>query len=298
MGYVHCLDAATGQVVWAHDCEKEYSIKVPSFGIAADPLVDGDQVVVQIGGAEGACVVAFDAKTGKERWRALADEPGYGAPVPVTHNGKKLLVGWTCDRIAGLDRETGKPAWEYPLRSPATGDSVISPVIRGDRLFVSAWFTGAHMLRLLPDKLGVEQVWKKVGANERATLAFHALMCTPMWDGDYLYGIDTYGELRCVDARNGERVWSSQDAVPRSRNANAHLIRNGENTWIFNERGDLIIARLSPAGYQEISRANLINPTRGQSGTQAGAAWSHPAFAYRHVFQRNDEKLICVSLAA
>lgn len=298
MGYVNCLDAATGKVVWARDCEKEYQAKVPGFGISADPLVDGDQVVVQIGGENGACVVSFDAKTGKERWKALSDEPGYGALVPVTQNGKKLLVVWTCHRIAGLDRETGKPMWEQPLRSPQTGDSVISPVIKGDKLFVSAWFTGAHMFRLVPDKFAIEPVWKKVGQNERTTQAIHALMCTPMWEGDHLYGIDTYGELRCVDARNGERVWSTQDAVPRGRNANAHLIKNGDLTWIFNERGDLIIAKLTPAGYQEISRANLINPTMGQSGTREGAAWSHPAFAYKHVFQRNDEKLVCASLAA
>jgi hypothetical protein len=67
---------------------------------------------------------------------------------------------------------------------------------------------------------------------------------------------------------------------------------------MFNERGELIVARLTPAGFQEISRAKLIEPTLEQARLRGGVAWSHPAFAYRHVFIRNDEELVCASLAA
>ena len=66
--------------------------------------------------------------------------------------------------------------------------------------------------------------------------------------------------------------------------------------WIFNERGELIISRLSPRGYEEISRAKLIEPTTGQESR--GVCWSHPAFADKHVFARNDRELVCASLAA
>ena len=67
---------------------------------------------------------------------------------------------------------------------------------------------------------------------------------------------------------------------------------------MLNERGELIISKLSPAGFEEISRAKLIKPTEGQLGERGGVTWSHPAFAYKNVYARNDEELICVSLAA
>jgi len=76
------------------------------------------------------------------------------------------------------------------------------------------------------------------------------------------------------------------------------MIQNQDRTWIFNERGELIICKLSPSGYQEISRTKLIDPTEGQLGQRGGVCWSHPAFAYKHVFVRNDEELICADLSA
>ena len=76
------------------------------------------------------------------------------------------------------------------------------------------------------------------------------------------------------------------------------MVRNGARMWMFNERGELVIGTLSPRGYEEISRAKLLRPTRVQLAQRGGVCWSHPAYAYRHVFARNDEELVCASLAA
>nr|MBP8953766.1 dehydrogenase [Armatimonadota bacterium] len=77
-----------------------------------------------------------------------------------------------------------------------------------------------------------------------------------------------------------------------------HMVRNGDRVWFFNEKGELIVSRVSPQGYQEISRSHLIKPTKGQFDGRGGVCWSHPAFAYRHVFARNDEELVCADLTA
>jgi hypothetical protein len=77
--------------------------------------------------------------------------------------------------------------------------------------------------------------------------------------------------------------------------ANAFLIKNGTRFFLYNEKGDLIIARLTPAGYQEISRAHLLDPTNSDPGR--AVVWSHPGFANRCVYARNDKEIICVSLA-
>ena len=74
------------------------------------------------------------------------------------------------------------------------------------------------------------------------------------------------------------------------------MVRHGENIWMFNEEGQLIIGRVSPAGFQEISRAQLIEPTEDQLRRRGGVCWSHPAFAYKHIFARNDRELVCANL--
>jgi hypothetical protein len=78
------------------------------------------------------------------------------------------------------------------------------------------------------------------------------------------------------------------------------MVQNGDRAWLLNEKGELVIAKLSPAGYREFSRAQLVRPTLGQlpDKNRGGVCWTHPAFAYKHVFVRNDEELVCASLAA
>jgi hypothetical protein len=120
---------------------------------------------------------------------------------------------------------------------------------------------------------------------------------TPVLEGNHLYGVDSYGQLRCLNADTGERIWESQQAVPKARWSNIHIVRHGDRYAMFNERGELIFARFSPKGYEEISRAKLIEPTKVQLGDRGGVCWSHPAFANKHVFARNDKEIVCASLA-
>ncbi len=111
--------------------------------------------------------------------------------------------------------------------------------------------------------------------------------------------MDSYGELRCLDLKTGDRLWENLEAVPKARWATIHFVKNGDKVWMFNEKGELIIAKLSPQGYQEISRVKLIEPTKRQvPSRRGGVTWAHPAFANKHVFARNDKELVCASLAA
>jgi outer membrane protein assembly factor BamB len=298
VGHLFCFDAARGTVLWSKNLNREYRIRMPTWGIAAAPLIDGDLVIVQIGGSDGACLVAFDKTSGKERWRALGDGANYSAPIVIQQAGKRVLICRTADRVVGLDPQSGALRWEYPFPSRQMPLCVSTPVVDGERLFLCGFYDGSLMLRLLRDRPAVEKLWQRSGPNERSTDALHSIISTPLLVGEYLYGVDSYGELRCLDARTGDRLWESRDAVPRSRWATIHLVKNGDRVWMFNERGQLIIARLTPRGFEEISRAQLIRPTTGQLPQRSGVCWSHPAFAYRHVFARNDEELICASLEA
>lgn len=298
MGHLHAFDAKTGRVIWARDLNAEYEIAMPEWGIAAAPLITEDMIVVHIGGTPDATVVAFGLEDGKERWRALKDRASYSAPILIEHAGKQVIVVWTGDRIVGLDLLTGREFWRQPYPQPQMVIGIATPLHRGNRLFVSSFFDGAMMVDLHPRKLEASLAWASKGPSERDTESLHSLISTPVWIDDHIYGIDSYGELRCIRASDGERVWTDTTAVRKARWSTAHFVRHDDNVWIFNEEGELILSRLSPDGFEVISRAQLVEPTRGQLNRRGGVTWSHPAFANGHVFIRNDERLIKVDLRA
>ena len=295
MGNFRCLDATTGEVFWAKDLKAEYEIRMPPWGIAASPLIEKDLVIVQIGGKDQASLVAFDKISGQQKWRALDDPINYSSPIVIQQGGKRVLVSWTAKRLTGLDAATGNLYWQQPFSAEM---GIATPCFQNGFLFVSSFFDGSLLLKLHPDELAISLVWQRKGENEQKTDSLHCCISTPLLNGDYIYGVDSYGELRCLDLRTGNRIWESLEAVPRARWANIHMVQNGDYTWMFNERGELIISKLAPEGFQEMSRAQLINPTLGQLNQRGGVCWAHPAFAYRRVYIRNDEELLCADLAA
>ena len=298
MGHLFCLDAESGEVVWAKSLDRLYQIRMPVWGIAAAPLIEEDLLIVPVSGADDAYLVAFDCKTGAERWRALPDRGNYSAPIVIDQAGRRVLVCMTGDRVIGVDPASGELLWENPFKPGKMPLGVPTPVFYEDKLFFSAFYDGSLLLRVDPDELAVEELWRRCGRNERHTDGLQPTIATPLLRGGYIYGVDSYGEFRCLDLKDGERVWEDLTAVPRQRWATIHLVQNGERTWMFNDRGELIIAELSPEGLHEIDRGQLIEPTRGQLNRKGGVCWSHPAFAYRHIFVRNDEELLCADLSA
>jgi outer membrane protein assembly factor BamB len=298
MGHLFCFDAATGEVLWNRDLNNEYAIRMPKWGIASAPLIEGNLVIVHIGG-EDACLVAFEKTTGQQRWQALPDDASYSAPIVVDQAGQRVLVCYTGDRIVGLDPATGKLHWSFPFAWERWPIAISTPVIDRDRLLLSDAHKGSLLLRLKQDRLDVEQVWHRRRENVPDRAALHCLNSTPQIDGAYIYGADSRGVLRCLRLETGEQVWEDRTAVPEDQFATIHLVRQSDRTWLFNERGELIIARLTPQGFQELSRAKLIDTTADQNRQRrGGVTWSHPAFAYRHVFARNDRELVCADLSA
>ena len=317
MGHLTCLDAKTGEVLWEKSPGKDYKLKPAIWGSTSAPLVEGDLVIVQIGATPGACIMAWDKETGAERWRALDDRVSYSAPIVIEQAGQRVLICWTGDHIAALDPKTGKVHWKLETPPEKAVINIATPVVDGDRMFLSSFYDGSYMLRLQQDSLGVETIWRRLGRSERRTDALHCINSTPVLLGDYVYGVDSYGEFRCLDAKTGDRIWEDLSVVPKARWATIHMVRNGGRMWLFNQQGELIIAELSPDGLRQISRTQLIEPTAGQyTGTYSrvsqedapnenvamfskrkGVTWSYPAFANKHVFIRNDNHLVCANLA-
>jgi outer membrane protein assembly factor BamB len=266
------------------------------------PVIDGNRVIAVAGGAGAAKVMAFDKLSGKEIWRALnseKEEPGYAQPILFVAAGKRQLIIWHPTAVNSLDPETGKRYWSQPFKV-SNGISIAMPRLAGDLLFVTAFYNGPLMLKLDADKPAASVLWRGKSSSEQSRLTdgLHCLMSTPVIKDGHIYGVCSYGQLRCIEAASGKRVWETFQATSGQevRWGNAFLIPHQDRTFIFDERGNLILARLTPKGYDEISRAKILEPTNKAMGRDV--VWSHPAFANRSMYARNDKEFVCVSLAA
>ncbi|MEZ5354194.1 MAG: PQQ-binding-like beta-propeller repeat protein [Bryobacteraceae bacterium] len=300
-GILHCLDTKTGAVRWRRDFEKDYKTQVPGWGMSGAPIVAGELLIAIVGGEDNAKVVAFNKHTGEEAWRALAadSEPGYSSPILTEAGGRRQLIVWHAGALVSLNPANGEIYWQQPFRTNL-GLSVATPVRSGPWLFVSAFYDGPMLMKLDGSAPRAKLAWQGKSRSEIDTDGLHALINTPVIDGDYIYGICSYGQMRCVRLSTGERVWETLAATrEKARWATGFLVKNGDRYFLNNDRGELIQCRLSPAGYEELSRTPLIRPTStmGIGKRTLGAVnWSHPAYANGHVVARNDEEIVRVRL--
>ncbi|MBI2929291.1 MAG: PQQ-like beta-propeller repeat protein [Verrucomicrobia bacterium] len=286
LGHLFCLNAAKGVVVWKKSLAKEYGLEAFS-GITASPLIEGELLILQISAKPSACVVAFEKNTGKEAWRALNDSFTYSPPIILTAGGKRQLIVWTQEAVTSLDPATGKSWWREQLRT--SGDVAVStPVFSNDRLLVAGL-----MMKLDADKPAASVLWPETRAVSKRVLSNTS---TALLQGDYVFSAKTSGELVCLEAGTGKEVWQTNTVTSLKNGSSIHLTLNGDSVLLFTDQGNLIRARLSSQGYQEVSRVHLLDATYPFNGRNV--VWPPPAYANRHVFARNDQELICASLAA
>jgi outer membrane protein assembly factor BamB len=299
-GNLHCLNTADGKPIWSQDFKKLFGIKTPTWGFTASPLIVGDLLICLAGG-DGTTAVAFNKMTGKIEWQALSSkEPGYSPPKIIQHGGRHILILWHPESVNALDPFTGESFWkiDWPLRS---GLSVATPRLNGDQLFFSCFYNGSMMLKLHPDNTTPDIMWRTEKASEHPERTTHlnGIMSTPMFIDGHIYGACSYGEFRCLDATTGERIWDSLAPIALNkptRWGNIFITPQADRYFLFTEKGDLVIANLSPAGYDEIDRAHVIEPNNPDLH-QRQVVWSHPAYAQKSCFIRNDSEIIRVSLA-
>jgi outer membrane protein assembly factor BamB len=246
--------------------------------------------------------VAFHKDIGKVLWRALtATEIGYAPPIIYTVNGRRQLIIWHTDAVCGFDPESGQVLWLQPY--PVGGQpqrpevTIAMPRLEGEQLFISSFYQGSLMLQLSPD--GPRVAWNRRSTDDNEMNdGLHTVLGTPLFKNGFIYGVCGFGELRCLDAKTGDRKWETYTATGGKKAffGNAFITTHEDRAFLWNDQGELILARLEPQGYHEISRAKLLDPlekTRGRVVT-----WCHPAFANRCAYVHNGKEIICISLAA
>jgi outer membrane protein assembly factor BamB len=251
------------------------------------PLIEGDLLILFIGGKPDACVVALEKETGKEVWKALDESLTFSSPIIISASRKRQLIVWTQESVTSLDPASGTTWWRQRLLTNSDY-AVSTPVFDKDRLLI-----GGLMLQLDADKPGATVLWPASKTPSRRILSHTS---TALLAGDYLFSAKSTGELVCLEAATGRQVWETDKVTDVKNGASIHLTPNGESVLLYTDRGELIRARLTPESYNEISRAAVLEPTFPFAGRKV--AWPPPAYANRQIFARNGKELICASLAA
>jgi outer membrane protein assembly factor BamB len=280
MGYggkLHAVNVKSGEKVWVKDVRKEYAPPEGYFGVGAGLLVADGKVVVNVG-AKGAGVMAFDATTGKEAWKATDDPPSYSTPTLADIGGTPHAVVFTRTGLVVLSVETGKVKYTVRHRSriDASVNAATPLVSDGDVFATASYATGAALWTL--GKTELEEVW----ANDTS------LSCqydTPVKVGDHLYGVhgrqDTgAADLVCVEWKSGTVKWAEK------KFGVAHLLAVDGGLLALTEAGELVRFPASEKKYTEQSRAKVAD----------GLTRAAPALANGRLYLRTENKLHSVNL--
>ncbi len=281
-GMLHCLDLAGGKKLWSVDVKSEFQAPNGFFGMACSPLAEGDAILLNIGGAKGAGVVAFDKANGKLLWKATDDEASYSSPLAATIGGQRCVLFFTGNGLVATDPVAGRIQFQYPWHSRSrTSVNAATPLVLGDTIFLSACYgTGAILLRLQGQE--VEKIWSgdDLLSNHYATSVEY---------NGFLYGIhgrtdpgfSPHPKLRCVNLKTRTVCWET-DSIGA-----ATITLAGRQLLILTEKGELVGASATSEGFQPKGRAQILS-------SQVRA---FPALADGFFYARSKDQLVCLDLS-
>ena len=276
-GFIQALDLPSGKRLWSVDTRQKFEVRKGFFGAVCSPLVEGNAVLISVGGSNGAGLVAFHKDTGKQLWSATNDEAGYGSPAIATIAGARHALFFNRAGLTDVDPASGKVRFQFPwrARSHATVNAA-TPVVSGDLVFLSASYgTGAVLLQIQPS--GPKQVWSSDDAmsNHYAT--------TVLRDG-YLYGFHGRQEegpsLRSIEFKTGKVQWNLD------RYGAGTVTLAGDRLIVVRENGELVVAQANPKEFRSVAKAQLL----------PGTIRAYPAIADGRLYVRDTKTLAAFDL--
>jgi len=290
-GELQCLGADDGKVIWRVNFVKDLgavfigergsAAGASRHGYSGSPVVDGDRLIVDVGGRDGASVVCFDKRTGRVIWKSQSDVAGHGGVVLATIAGVKQAVSFTAIGAIGLDAADGKLLWRAPVKT-RLGRHVITPVVVGETVVVSSYLAGLIGIKVTRDADGfrAERAW----VDKSSSINFSS----PVAVGHHLYGLAPGKTLFCLDVRTGKRAWAQRGFFNGMvKKGYASFLVAGSNLLILAEAGQLLLVAADPA------RCRLVAKTKA-----CGQNWCNPAYADGKLYLRDDKALRCVQLLA
>ena len=277
-GKLTCLDFGSGEILWQHWINRDLEVPTNFFGVGVSPVIDGDRILLNVGGGQMAGIVAINKKNGVILWKSGEDKASYSTPIIRSIHGIKLGIFFTRQGLNVLETQTGKSLYRYPFRSRNHFSvNAASPVVVDDYIFLSASYrTGSVLFQLSP--IGLQVVWKD-------SQAMRNHWSTSIYYQGYLYGMDGRHEggsrFRCIEFLTGKVLWTAKQGLGRA----AFILAEG-NLIALGERGTLALIEATPERYIERSRAQILQYP----------CWTPPILSHGRLYVRNETRLICLDL--
>jgi len=317
-GKLLCLELQTGKPLWERDTGKDWQVPPAFFGVGSTPILEGELLIVMVGGQPNSGVVAFDAKTGKTAWESVGEKnwqdqpmlgwPGdrtvvwkkwdkqasYATPVATTVNGQRQIFGLMRQGLVSLNPTNGTVNFSRWFRAQVE-DSVnaANPVVVDDLVFFSAAYykVGSVLLKVKPDNRSFNETWRST------VLEIH--WTTPIYHDGYLYAFSGRNEpdarFRCVELRTGKLMWERDESwAPHSMKQPPVY---GRGSAILAD-GKLIV--LGEGGLLGLFRVNSSKPeelSRWQAPQLHYPCWAAPVLSRKRLYLRSEDRLICLGVA-
>lgn len=313
-GMLHCLDATTGKLVWKVDASNEFGVIQNFFGVGSTPLIDGDLLIVMVGGSpadaklvppgqldrvepNGSAIVAFDKRTGKVRYKTGDDLASYSSLKLAKINGRDWCFAFCRAGLIGFEPQTGKIDFTYPWRAKIMESvNASTPVVVDDQVLISETYgPGSSLLKVAPGKVNV--VWADDAKKRAKVMQTH--WNTPVYHEGYLYGSSgrhtENAELRCIDWKTGELKWSEPGLTRTS------LLYVDGHFVMLGEYGNLYLIKATPEKYSVVAEAKLEIAEQGAGPGLAEPAlkypcWSAPILSHGLLYVRGNDRLVCLEL--
>ncbi len=277
-GQLHCLDAASGKLIWKRDTLTDSGTTVLQFGMAASPLIAGDKLIVTMGEVQddrSRGVIAYQKTTGEPLWKSQTDKQAYTSPMLVTLAGRSQLLLGAGKRALALAPEDGALLWEFPW-TVQYDNQIAQPVLAGnDRVLLSGGY-GAGCVAFQVTKNGASLKTTELWRNKHLKNKFTSSVLY----GGHVYGLDE-DILVCLDLATGERKWKD------GRYGYGQLLLASGHLVILCGDGDLALVKASPDKHEELARVPGIK----------GKTWNHPAIADGKLLVRNAVEMACYDLS-
>lgn len=298
-GMLHCITVATGEKLWGKDTKTDYHVHQNFFGIGSVPLIEGDLLIVAVGGSpkgprptdlreakgNGSGIVAFDKKTGKEVYKLTDELASYSSPMVATIDGERRAFYFARGGLVAFDPKTGTKPNQFPWRAKILESvNASNPVIVGKQVLLTECYgPGAVLLEYSATK-GFSKVWSD-DDKDRTDKSLRCHWNTPIHEKGYVYGSsgrhENEAELRCVELATGKVMWKEPGLTRSSLTAiDGHFL-------CMTERGELLLLKINHQKYEEVAKwqTDLDSP-----------CWAAPVVSHGLMYIRGKDRLLCVEL--
>ncbi len=281
-GMFHCFETKTGRILWKRDFQAEYwgvekgkdgyDLWPTYCGAAGSPLIDGDHVILPVGGKKAGAMTAFHKTTGELAWKALEDRASYASPMIAELAGTRQIVGFTGLRMAGFDARDGALLWDYPYKV-AYEQTIVTPVVWKDLVLVCGERKPATALRIerKDGKLQQTVAWQNRDLR--------SYMASPVAFQDHLYGLDDSGQLICIELATGKTAWAKGNFGQY-----VSIVVAGDQLLVLSDNGELTVLEATPKAYHPRAKLQL---------SEDGKTWSSLAVVGSRLYVKDKQHLMC-----